>query len=363
MMALGGCAPAVLLGVWGCEKFMDHSVVRYLVMRTCSCIAEYRVRFFTQADVQRRTVHDAVDGVAFDLDQLLELCVAEDTGAASCDILYEYGGITVLVERAKEYVLQEYLASSIKPAGSGIRLYLIAHTLYALTVDNDARCDAVREAGGIGLLITLVALHSGQHVPQFYAACALEQLADNSITSCDAIREEGGIEALVGVLVDGDVFSKPDCADALASMLEWDDNYCEPYVTRNAVFQAGAIRPLVGMLSAIKNRPGGCRTKQVERKWSECEERCRASACWVLSEMARDHADIQAAIRKHPHAIERLVAVSNATGRRDSAANAMQALTHLGLWFHDVEGCKILKNIGVARLEGEPFPKRRVFAA
>ena len=79
--------------------------------------------------------------------------------------------------------------------------------------DNPANKDAVRDAGGIGVLVGLA--RDGTDAQKEYAADALVNCAFNNPANRDAVRDAGGIGVLVGLARDGTDAQKEQAAGAL----------------------------------------------------------------------------------------------------------------------------------------------------
>jgi hypothetical protein len=88
-------------------------------------------------------------------------------------------------------------------------------TLQILASNNPANQDAVRECGGIPVLIGLADV--GTDDQRTYAAGALN-LTDDNVANCDAVRESGGVAVLTRMVTYGTVKQKAIATAALENV-------------------------------------------------------------------------------------------------------------------------------------------------
>ena len=120
--------------------------------------------------------------------------------------------------------------------------YISAITNLAMGTNLDNQ-DAIREAGGIPLLVSLLpygpdSKHTGDVVS------ALRSLTHENSSNCDALREAGGVPWMVSMLQTGP--SHPAATDAAATLTHI---AAENSANQDAVREAGGIRPLIALLA------------------------------------------------------------------------------------------------------------------
>jgi hypothetical protein len=89
-------------------------------------------------------------------------------------------------------------------------------TLQILASNIPANQDAVRECGGIPVLIGLAA--DGTEDQKTYAAGALLNLTDDNVANCGAVRESGGVAVMTRMVADGTVKQKAIATAALENV-------------------------------------------------------------------------------------------------------------------------------------------------
>ena len=140
---------------------------------------------------------------------------------ANCDAVRESGGIPVLVvpvaDARRSVVAHDVIGgltggmadmlmrttTSIFAHAASSAMPYVSRILVAcrLRDDNPANRDAVRESGGISVLVGLA--RDGTDAQKESAASALGSLALNNPANGDAVRESGGVPVLVGLARDG----------------------------------------------------------------------------------------------------------------------------------------------------------------
>jgi hypothetical protein len=88
--------------------------------------------------------------------------------------------------------------------------------LQILASNNPANHDAVRECGGIPVLIGLA--DDGTDDQKTYAAGALLNLTDANVANCDTVRESDGVAVLTRMVADGTVKQKAIAIAALENV-------------------------------------------------------------------------------------------------------------------------------------------------
>ena len=119
--------------------------------------------------------------------------------------------------------------------------------LAALAADDPAQKDAIREAGGVEVLMTLMRDESGTVDEKCNAAIALAKLADGNAENKEAIRDAGGVTPLVTLARDGIKKQPSAAAHALASLADGNAT------NQDAIRAAGGVTVLVAL--ARKNTP------------------------------------------------------------------------------------------------------------
>ena len=210
-----------------------------------------------------------------------------------------------------------------------------------LACGNESNKEAIREAGGIPLLVTLLT-EGAESETVGSAASALRNLTCGSDSNRKAIREAGGIPALVALLREETAVAT-SAVGALGNLAHLDSN-------REAIRQAGGIPMLRALLSggvdleatltatdvlrsiAFNNntnreaiREAGCIPPLVAllRKGAGSEAATNAAA--VLDSIATDNSTNREAIRE-AGAILPLVALLGAGAKSQAGRNAVDAL-------------------------------------
>ena len=171
---------------------------------------------------------------------------------------------------------------------------------------NAANQDRIREAGGIPLLVTLLAGGSGPA-----AAGALWNLAENNASNQDAIREAGGIPPLVALLAAAASLEQPAAAAATrGNTVGALANLAANAANQDAIREAGGIPPLVALLAA------GARSEVA------------GAAAGALSLLADNNETNKDVIREEG-GLKMLIDMLSAGAKSDAAVNAAAALHSL----------------------------------
>ena len=120
--------------------------------------------------------------------------------------------------------------------------------LWLLAARNDHHTVAIREAGGIRLLVALLEsrrhrlkLHHSKLIPT--VSKALKQLAQNEENKV-AIREAGGIPVFVALLSSSSIGTRQSAADALLTLSHLDAE------NKVAIREAGGVPPLLALVES-----------------------------------------------------------------------------------------------------------------
>jgi hypothetical protein len=194
------------------------------------------------------------------------------------DAVREAGGIAPLV--------------TLLRSGTGEIQAITAAVLRDLATDNPENQAAILEAGGLHELVDMVRKDAGA---QYSGECAgaLRALSSDFPAGCKAIIETNGVQALVSMVERGEPgsISATQATGALANLAKAEVKNCE------AILRAGGIPQLVGLLSR------GHSTVDAHRRRlpSELKARLESSAeeaCNALWQLAAQAPSCNAAIRR-----------------------------------------------------------------
>ncbi len=153
------------------------------------------------------------------------LCNLARNSPTKKDAIREAGGIPVLVELARE--------------GTGTLRENATRTLMTLSVDNWRNKEAIREAGGLSVLLGLA--RGGTDMQRELATIAIACVVGGTATNKDAIREAGGIHVLMGLTIIGTDKLHAAAANALANLAVHNPT------NQAAIREAGGVAVLVGL--------------------------------------------------------------------------------------------------------------------
>ena len=140
-----------------------------------------------------------------------------------------------------DYAMKSLVKCLTSNKDAGMTLYPLK-LLSLLAWDNEKNQNALREAGGIPLLIACIA--ADDMLAKSYAVQVLAVLASSHKDNRNIIRTSNGIVPLVECLTSNDVETKR-CSAKLLSLLAWDNEE-----NQNALREAGGIPLLIACIAA-----------------------------------------------------------------------------------------------------------------
>ena len=221
------------------------------------------------------------------------------------DAVREAGGIAPLV--------------TLLRSGSSEVQGLAAAVLRDLATDNPANRDAILNAGGLDELVEMVRSDATRPAAG-EAAGALRALSSGFPLGCKAICSAGGIEALVQMVRCGKAGSNAPihATGVLANIAQASEANCE------AILRLGGVDQLVSLFSKDLESAGRRRVAPEMKLWLEkaCEE--AANALWQLAAVAPS---CNAAIRE-AKAIPPLIETLLRSGLNSTTANHSAKVGH-----------------------------------
>ena len=190
---------------------------------------------------------------------------------------------------------------------------LTAAVLRDLASDNSANRDAILKAGGLDELVVMVS-RDPRSPEAGEAAGALRSLSNGFPAGCRAIIEARGVDALVEMIAQGEPGSSSaiQATGVLAHLAQAEERNCD------AILQAGGVRQLISLLSRAHAKSDAAARRLAPEQKARLDKTAEevANALWQLAAKAPS---CNAAIRK-ANAVLPLVETLLRSGLGSSAA-------------------------------------------